>query len=73
MYVRNAWYVACTAEEIGHGKPLGRTVCGERMVLFRGRGRRRRRSKTSARIAARRSRWARCARTGTWSAAITAW
>ena len=38
MYVRNAWYVACTAEEIGHGKPLGRTICGERMVLFRAEG-----------------------------------
>ena len=38
MYVRNAWYVACTAEEIGHGKPLGRTLCGERMVLFRAEG-----------------------------------
>jgi vanillate O-demethylase monooxygenase subunit len=33
-YVRNAWYVACTPDEIA-GKPLGRTVCGERMVLFR--------------------------------------
>jgi vanillate O-demethylase monooxygenase subunit len=38
MYVRNAWYVACTAEEIGHGKPVGRTICGERMVLFRAEG-----------------------------------
>src|SRR5664279_1395657 len=38
MYVRNSWYVACTAEEIGHGKPLGRTICGERMVLFRAAG-----------------------------------
>ena len=38
MYVRNAWYVACTAVEIGHGKPLGRTICGERMVIFRAEG-----------------------------------
>ena len=38
MYVRNAWYVACTADEIGNGKPLGRTICGERMVLFRAEG-----------------------------------
>jgi vanillate O-demethylase monooxygenase subunit len=38
MYVRNAWYVACTAEEIGQGKPLGRTICGERMVIFRAEG-----------------------------------
>ena len=37
MYVRNAWYVACTPDEIA-GKPLGRTICGERMVLFRGEG-----------------------------------
>ncbi len=38
MYVRNAWYVACTADEIGNGKPLGRTICGERIVLFRAEG-----------------------------------
>ena len=38
MYVRNAWYVACTAEEIGAGKLLGRTICGERVVLFRAEG-----------------------------------
>ena len=34
---RNAWYVACTPDEIAD-KPLGRQVCGERMVLFRGEG-----------------------------------
>ena len=34
MYVRNAWYVACTADEIASG-PLGRTICGQRVVLFR--------------------------------------
>lgn len=33
---RNAWYVACTPQEI-EGKPLGRTICGEPMVFFRGR------------------------------------
>ena len=38
MYVRNAWYVACTADEIAAGTLLGRTVCGERMVLFRAEG-----------------------------------
>ncbi|MEP7301578.1 MAG: aromatic ring-hydroxylating dioxygenase subunit alpha [Caldimonas sp.] len=38
MYVRNAWYVACTAEEIVAGTLLGRTICGERMVLFRAEG-----------------------------------
>ena len=37
MYVRNAWYVACTPDEIA-AAPLGRTICGERMVLFRGEG-----------------------------------
>ena len=37
MYVRNAWYVAATAGEVG-ATPLGRTICGERMVLFRGEG-----------------------------------
>ncbi len=35
MFPRNAWYVACTPSEIDE-KPLGRTVCGERMVFFRG-------------------------------------
>jgi vanillate O-demethylase monooxygenase subunit len=34
MHVENAWYVACTPDEIA-GRPLGRTVCGKRMVLFR--------------------------------------
>ena len=37
MYVRNAWYVACTADEIA-GAPLGRTICGNRVVLFRSEG-----------------------------------
>lgn len=30
----NTWYVACTPDEID-GKPLGRQICGERMVFFR--------------------------------------
>ncbi|KPF76582.1 Rieske (2Fe-2S) protein [Blastomonas sp. AAP25] len=30
----NAWYVACTPDEI-EGKPLGRQICGEHMVFFR--------------------------------------
>jgi vanillate O-demethylase monooxygenase subunit len=38
MYLRNAWYVACTATDIDAGKLLGRTICGERVVLFRGEG-----------------------------------
>ena len=35
MFPRNAWYVAATPDELD-AKPLGRTVCGERMVFFRG-------------------------------------
>ena len=35
MYPRNAWYVACMPAEIDE-KPLGRRVCGERIVFFRG-------------------------------------
>ncbi len=35
MFPKNAWYVACTTAEIDE-KPLGRTVCGERIVFFRG-------------------------------------
>ena len=31
----NAWYVACTPSEIDD-KPLGRTICGERIVFYRG-------------------------------------
>jgi vanillate O-demethylase monooxygenase subunit len=34
MFVRDAWYVACTPEVTG--KPLGRQICGEKMVFFRG-------------------------------------
>jgi vanillate O-demethylase monooxygenase subunit len=32
-WIRNAWYVACTPDEIA-GKPLGRTICGQAMVIF---------------------------------------
>jgi vanillate O-demethylase monooxygenase subunit len=35
IWPRNAWYVACTPDEIAE-KPLGRMICGERLVLFRG-------------------------------------
>ncbi|WP_372438973.1 hypothetical protein, partial [Pandoraea sputorum] len=31
MYPMNAWYVACTPDEIAD-KPLGRQICGEKMV-----------------------------------------
>jgi vanillate monooxygenase len=34
MFIKNAWYVACTPEEIAE-KPLGRTICGEKMAFFR--------------------------------------
>ena len=37
MYVRNAWYVACSSDEL-KAAPLGRTICTERMVFFRGEG-----------------------------------
>ncbi|HEU4460693.1 MAG TPA: aromatic ring-hydroxylating dioxygenase subunit alpha [Methylibium sp.] len=35
MFPKNAWYVACTPDEIAT-RPLGRTVCNERLVVFRG-------------------------------------
>lgn len=35
MFPKNAWYVACTPDEIDD-KPLGRKVCGEAMVFYRG-------------------------------------
>ncbi len=35
MFLKNAWYVACTPDEID-AKPLGRTICGERIVFYRG-------------------------------------
>ena len=35
MFPKNAWYVACSPAEIDE-KPLGRTVCNERIVFFRG-------------------------------------
>jgi vanillate O-demethylase monooxygenase subunit len=35
MFPMNAWYVACTPNEIDDG-PLGRRVCGEAIVFYRG-------------------------------------
>jgi vanillate O-demethylase monooxygenase subunit len=35
IWPRNAWYVACTPDEI-EGGPLGRRICGEAIVFFRG-------------------------------------
>lgn len=37
MFIMNAWYVACTPDEIA-SKPLGRQICGERIVFYRGEG-----------------------------------
>jgi vanillate O-demethylase monooxygenase subunit len=34
MFVRNAWYVAATPDEVTE-KPLGRQICGEQIVFFR--------------------------------------
>ena len=35
MFPKNTWYVAATSSEIDE-KPLGRTVCSERIVFYRG-------------------------------------
>ena len=35
MFLKNAWYVACTPAEIDD-KPLGRKICGESIVFYRG-------------------------------------
>ncbi len=34
MFPRNTWYVAASADELA-AKPLGRTICNERMVFYR--------------------------------------
>jgi vanillate O-demethylase monooxygenase subunit len=34
MFLKNAWYVAATPDEIQE-KPLGRQICGERIVFYR--------------------------------------
>ncbi len=35
MFPKNAWYVACTPDEIDKG-PLGRKICGESIAFYRG-------------------------------------
>jgi vanillate O-demethylase monooxygenase subunit len=35
MFPKNTWYVACTPDEIDT-KPLGRQICGEKIVFYRG-------------------------------------
>lgn len=37
MFPKNTWYVACTSDEVTK-KPLGRRICNELMVFFRGEG-----------------------------------
>lgn len=37
MFPKNAWYVACTPDEIAD-RPLGRKVCNEPIVFYRGQG-----------------------------------
>ncbi|MCJ7800450.1 MAG: aromatic ring-hydroxylating dioxygenase subunit alpha [Polaromonas sp.] len=39
MFPKNTWYVACTPQDIDD-KPLGRKICGERIVFYRGEGNR---------------------------------
>ncbi len=34
MFIRNAWYIAAWADELGQ-KPLARRICDEPVVLFR--------------------------------------
>jgi vanillate O-demethylase monooxygenase subunit len=34
MFIRNAWYIAAWADELGP-KPLARRICDEPVVLFR--------------------------------------
>lgn len=35
IFPKNAWYVACTPDEVDD-KPLGRKICGESIVFYRG-------------------------------------
>jgi vanillate monooxygenase len=37
MFPKNVWYVACTPDEIVE-RPLGRQICGEKIVFYRGAG-----------------------------------
>ncbi len=38
MFIKNTWYVACSLSDLNalDGKPLGRTICNEKMVFFKG-------------------------------------
>lgn len=35
MFIRNSWYVAAWSSEIGPGKPFGRTILNEPIVMYR--------------------------------------
>lgn len=35
MFPKNTWYVAAMPDEVAGKKPLGRTICNERMAFFR--------------------------------------
>lgn len=35
MFIRNSWYVAAWSSEVGASRPIGRTLLGEPIVLFR--------------------------------------
>jgi phenylpropionate dioxygenase-like ring-hydroxylating dioxygenase large terminal subunit len=35
MLIRNSWYVAAWSEEVGHGRPFGRTIVNEPIVMYR--------------------------------------
>lgn len=71
MYPKNTWYVACTPDEIAT-KPLGRQICGKKSCSTAPERTKSPPSRTSARTAAHRCRWA-MSRTATWCAATTAW
>ena len=38
MFMKNTWYVACSISDLNvlGDKPLGRTICNEKMVFFKG-------------------------------------
>lgn len=71
MYPKNTWYVACTPDEIAD-KPLGRQICGEKIVFIAAKSTKLRLSRISAPIAALRFLWG-MSTMAIWSAAITGW
>jgi phenylpropionate dioxygenase-like ring-hydroxylating dioxygenase large terminal subunit len=38
MLLRNAWYIAAWADEIGDDQPLAHRICDEPIVVFRDSG-----------------------------------